>query len=113
MVPTDRLTAQEQKALKQFKERVSRICGSKGWEMRIFGSRSRFEGNEESDLDILVLLEEYNETKKIKIWDAAYDIFAATDILLSPHVLSFDRFENLKQRERLIAKEIERDGIPI
>lgn len=111
MAVTAFLTLQEQKALSQFKQEVTTICGPKGFEMRIFGSRARQEGDEESDLDILVLLSEYTEPKKVQIWDAAYKIFSETDILISPSVLSTQKFEGLKKRERLIAQDIEKEGI--
>lgn len=105
------LTPQEERALTLFKTALQKICGKEGWEIRLFGSRARFEGDEDSDLDILVLLQSYDEKTKVKIWDVAYSIFTDTEILISPHVLSYERYENLKNRERLIAQEIERDGV--
>lgn len=109
----DQFTPQERKALLQFREEIQKICSSTKWELRIFGSRARMEGNEESDVDVLVVLSKYEEALKIKIWDAAYYIFADTDILISPLVLSGEQYERLKKRERRIANEIERDGIPL
>lgn len=106
------LSPQEQKALLQFRGELQKICGPKGWELKIFGSRARQEGNEESDVDVLVVLSKYGESLKIKIWDAAYYIFSDTDILISPLVLSSEQYERLKKSERRIAIEIERDGIP-
>lgn len=111
MAPVPQLTPQEEVASRQFKDAVARICGPQGWEVRLFGSRARGEGDDESDLDLLVLLDVYDEQTKVKIWDAAEAIFSTTDILLSPQVLSRARFVDLKRRERLIAQEIERDGI--
>lgn len=107
------LSAQEQAAVQRFKAAVAEICGPAGWEMRVFGSRARHEGHEDSDLDLLVLIPEENAQIKTRIWDAAYAVFSATDILLSPLVLSRQQYESLKGRERLIAQDIERDGIPV
>ncbi|MBI4367625.1 MAG: nucleotidyltransferase domain-containing protein [Deltaproteobacteria bacterium] len=107
------LSPQELLAVQRFQETVRTICGPTGWEIRLFGSRARGEGNEDSDLDLLVLLDRYDEEIKIQIWDAADAVFSATDILLSPQVLSRRHFDDLKRRERLIAQEIERDGILI
>lgn len=110
MANLQQLTELEQAALAQFKKEAAKICGPAGWEIKIFGSRARQEGNEESDVDVLVVLKDYTENKKIKIWDAAYFIFADTDILISPLVLSHEQYERLKKRERLIAKDIEKEG---
>lgn len=107
------LSPQEQKALLKFRGEVQKICGPQGWELKLFGSRARKEGDENSDIDILVLLEKYDEHQKIQIWDAAYFTFTETDIMISPLVLSFQKFEGLKKRERRIAKEIEKEGISL
>ena len=104
------LTPQEEKALQKFKKGVQKICGSSGWEIRIFGSRARGEGHGESDVDVLVLLSELSGVQKVQIWDEAYSVFAQTDILISPVVLSYQRYDNLKKRERLIVQNIEREG---
>ena len=71
------------------------------------------EGNKESDIDILVLIEKEDERKKIKIWDAAYVIFSETDIMISPLVLSQTQYDRLKKGERLIAKNIEEEGFAL
>lgn len=107
------LTGQEQKALSLFKKEVQKICGASGWEIKVFGSRARQEGSENSDVDVLILLSKPDQRKKIAIWDAAYHVFSKTDILVSAHVLSMEQFDQMKKRERLIAKNIERDGFAI
>lgn len=107
------LSLQEQEVLCRFREAVEKICGPEGWKLTLFGSRARSEGNEDSDLDVLVLLDDYEEEKKIRIWDAAYEVFGSSDILISPMVLSRAFYEDLKRRERLIAVTIEREGIAL
>ena len=113
MKNVSQLSHQEQKALSLFKKEIQKICGTSGWEIRVFGSRARQEGSENSDVDVLILLSKPDQRKKIAIWDAAYDVFTKTDILVSAHVLSTDQFEQMKKRERLIIKNIERDGFTI
>ncbi|MBI2343793.1 MAG: nucleotidyltransferase domain-containing protein [Deltaproteobacteria bacterium] len=105
------LTPQEENAIRSFQDALKGICGAWGWEVRLFGSRARGHGGEDSDLDLLVLLDHYEEATKLRIWDAAYHVFSTTDILLSPLVIARERFEQLKRRERLVAQDIEREGI--
>lgn len=107
------LSPAEQQTVSLFKEEITKICGSRGWELRIFGSRARREGSADSDLDILVLVDSLEEATKIAIWDAAYHAFLATEIMLSPLVLSRQQYDGLKKRERLIAMDIEREGISV
>lgn len=107
------LSPAEQQTVDLFKEEMTKICGPQGWDLRIFGSRARREGYEDSDLDILVLVDILDEPTKVAIWDAAYYAFLATEILLSPLVLSRQQYDGLRKRERLIAMDIEREGISV
>lgn len=107
------LSLAEQKALDNFKKELKRLSGKLFFKLFLFGSRARLEGHEDSDVDVLVLLPKEDNGLKIKIWDAAYAIFDKTGIYLSPLVLSDGQFKQLKNRERLIASEIERDGIAL
>ena len=105
------LSAQEEKALALFKKELGQICASSEWELRLFGARARGEGDEESDLDCLVVVKNLDEKTKVRIWDAAYEVFTVTEVLISPLVLSEQQYQGLKKRERLIALDIEREGI--
>lgn len=107
------LSTQEQIAVAQFQTAVNTLCGVAPCELRIFGSRARGEGSEDSDLDILVLLPNEDRQLKTKIWDAAYEVFTTTEVIVSPLVLSHQQYDRLKARERLIAQDIEREGIPV
>jgi predicted nucleotidyltransferase len=113
MVSKISLSPHEQKALAQFKIEVLQICGAPPPSLHLFGSRARGEGDEDSDVDVLVLLAAAHEGHKIKIWDAAYDIFDRTGIHISPLVLTKEQFTSLKSHERRIATEIDRDGITL
>lgn len=113
MKKMDRLTPAEQGSLEEFRQKVTKICQDRLQGIRLFGSRARQQGDEESDLDLLVLVKALDERTKVQIWDAAYEVFIATGILLSPLVLSPDQYEKLKERERLIALDIEREGVSL
>src|SRR3990167_4333237 len=101
------LSSIEQKAVAQFKREVLGVCGTDRPVLCLFGSRARGEGNEDSDVDVLVVLPREDEKRKIRIWDVAYHVFDKTGIQIAPFVLSKVQFENLKSHERLIAREIE------
>lgn len=106
-------SALEQQALVQFKDAVAQSCAGAHVALTVFGSRARAEGNEDSDLDVLVVIDPYSETRKRAIWTRAYEIFLATDVNISPLVLSREQFSGLRHRERRIALDIARDGIPL
>lgn len=107
------LSPLERKAVATFKKNVRKHVGKRLKRLVIFGSKARGMADEDSDLDILVVVSHLDEDSKLHIWDEAYYVFDETDVMISPLVLSEEQFAGLVKRERLIASEIERDGIVI
>lgn len=107
------LSELERQGIGQFVSRVRANIGDNLISMRLFGSRARGEGSENSDLDVLVLVKTLDIQIKHAIWDIANDIFLDTWINISPLVTTEADFKKLVDRERLIAKDIEKEGIPL
>jgi predicted nucleotidyltransferase len=100
-------------ALDEFASRTRALFGPRLSRLLLFGSHARGTANEDSDVDVLVALDDLTRDDATQITDIVGDILTDRDVLLSPLILSTARFEELKARERLIALEIERDGIPV
>lgn len=107
------LSPTEENILKEFKEKLYSRFGKRVMGIRLFGSRARGEGDEESDLDVLVLLKDLNRTEKSQILDWACDLWLEHGTILSPLVMDENHFKMLQERERLLAKEIETEGIAL
>lgn len=107
------LSVQELKAVSSFCDFLRTEAKDDIHAIILFGSRARGEGDEESDIDILVLLNGENYPLKIKIWDYAHKIFCEMDIAISPLVLSLKQFEKLVAHERLIALTIQKEGVEL
>lgn len=107
------LSELERRSLDLFAERVRFLLKDNFVSMRMFGSRARGGGTEESDIDVLVLLKNTDARIKNSVWDIAHDIFLDAWINISPLVMTEAAFKGLSDRERLIAKNIEKDGIPL
>lgn len=107
------LTPAENKALSLFLERIRQDLGASLKKAVLFGSRARGGGNEDSDIDVLVLVDELTLEKKHVVWDIACDVLLETEIDISPLVMSQAQFAALQEHERLIAKDIEQEGIPL
>lgn len=107
------LTPLEIQCLQTFRQRLHAQLGAVIADLRVFGSRARGEGDESSDVDVLVMTTTMSRLIKETIWDIANDLFLETDVLLSPLVLSQVEFHTLLSRERRLALDIQREGIPI
>lgn len=107
------LTEWESQQVTRFIESIKKELGPIFIKAVLFGSRARGEGNEDSDVDILVLVREMDTVTKYLVWDMAHDIFLETGIDLSPLVITQEKFEKWRRLERLLPKEIEAEGIAL
>ncbi len=107
------LTPREGKAISVFKERLQKNWGGKISRLCLFGSRARGEGSEDSDIDVLILLKEAPYSLRGQIFEIAADLLVEYDVEISPLVMSEAHFNDLKRRERLLPREIEKDSLPL
>lgn len=82
-------------------------------ELRLFGSRARGEGHEESDLDVAVIVKKESGRLRRHIYDIAADILLSDSINISPLVFSKEKLDWLLSIERGIALDNEREGITL
>ncbi len=101
----DRVLAELKAALQGFLgERVRLI---------LYGSKARGDYTIESDTDVAIIVQGLTRELKNQILTMIGEIEIAHDTPLSTLVLSKKDFELLKKRERRIALDIEREGIPL
>jgi predicted nucleotidyltransferase len=109
------LSSLEQQVAVEFARRVRERMGGRIRDMRIYGSRARREAREDSDLDILVLLDKAPLSDRNEISDIGTDLMIEMLIpfQVAPRVMSQADFDQLRSLERLFPSDIERDGISL
>lgn len=89
------------------------MFGERLRELRLFGSYSRGEAHEDSDVDVLVLVDGLTDREiGIVAGEAAYTMID-TGVPLSPLPMSTERLEQLRCGERLLAKDLDTEGITL
>lgn len=78
--------------IQRIKEKVKRI--SPGADIILFGSEARGESKPDSDIDILILVDESSVTHKSEITDSIYDIELETGVLISPIIYTKSQWAN-------------------
>ena len=101
----------ETRALHELRDWLRERFGLRFREMALFGSRARGEGNEDSDLDVLVVIDDLTYPEGRGIAEQCGDFLTRDDLIVSTFSLSTERWRELHDRERLIAREIDRDGL--
>ncbi|HEY2030130.1 MAG TPA: nucleotidyltransferase domain-containing protein [Myxococcales bacterium] len=100
-------------ALKQLRSALEARFGARLLRMRLFGSYARGEANEDSDVDVFVLLDEVSRQDFRAVLDAAADVSVECLLQISPLVFSAARYAQWKRDERAIVRDIEREGISV
>jgi predicted nucleotidyltransferase len=103
----------ESAAVSEFCGWVRARFGDRVRALALFGSRARGDGDENSDVDLLVVIEALTGAERREIGNQSGDAVTNHDVIVAPFALSAARWEELRSRERLIAREIERDQVPL
>lgn len=99
----------EVKIVEKFKSLVSQKV--KVHEVRVFGSRARGDASEESDLDVLVVVDYLDHSIERYISDCAWELGFSEDIIIMPIAITLDTLKNSPIRESAFIKNVYREGI--
>ena len=110
------LEAAERAALEELAGGLRERYGERLLELRLFGSRARGDATEESDIDLLVVLdvpaaEEDGATDGV--WELVARVCTAArgPVPIRPLVMGAQRYTEGRQRGVRLVREIEREGI--
>jgi uncharacterized protein len=103
------LSALEQQALRRFRDEVRQAFGERVLDTRLFGSRARGEGRDDSDLDVLVVIAGLSRDERGRVLDIGADISMDMGLVMSPLV----RDGTWLTSESPLAHEIATEGVPL
>jgi len=100
-------------ALERFSRALRERFGPRLRELVLFGSYARGEAHEDSDVDVLVVVDDLSDDERNEIVNIAYGIGLAADdwVGLSPLALSTARAHEQRATGRRIWTEIESEGV--
>ena len=107
------LTEVERQALARFKAALQSLLGDKLLSIRLFGSRARNEGTEESDLDVLVVVRDRDRALYRRIVEESLDIDLAYDMNLAPTILSDKEYRRSREYGTHFYRNVEKEGIAL
>jgi predicted nucleotidyltransferase len=107
------LTKVEQQALSRFRDALQSWLGENLISMRLFGSRARGEQTEESDIDVLVLVQKKDRALCRRIIEESLEVDLTYGINLSPTILSADEYRQNQEYGTPFYHNVEREGIAL
>lgn len=82
-------------------------------DIRVFGSVARGTATTESDIDVLVLLENKHTDDRDMIVDIALDINLKYDIVISPVIMGKEHYSNPLFQETLFFRNLQQEGVSL
>ena len=101
--------------LQEFQKRIPEAVRLHIRQLILFGSAAREEDQPESDVDVLVLLDEKSQKVEEALREAAYQAMWACDFrrLLSLKTLSFTEYEDRLAKGYSFYQNVEREGVSL
>jgi uncharacterized protein (UPF0332 family)/predicted nucleotidyltransferase len=95
--PTEVLRPEEAQAVEEFKEKLLAALPDQVRDIILFGSKARGDGHPESDIDLLVVLENPTKEQTNTVYDITFDILFDRGVDLS--AITFSQEEAMRKRE--------------
>jgi predicted nucleotidyltransferase len=105
------LSAQDAAALDEFVRRVREALGPNLVALKLFGSKARGEGASDSDIDVIVVVEESGSPTEDRVLDVAFEVNVAHGVYISPRVVAKATLEDPVWRITPFLRAIEREGV--
>lgn len=100
-------------ALSQYASRLRAIFGDRLVEIRLFGSFARGEANEDSDVDVLVVVHGLTDTEIGVVAGEAAPVIQSTGLPLAPLPMSSERLAELRRQGRGLVRSLDQEGISL
>ena len=81
--------------------------------IRLFGSKARGDFGSDSDLDLLVILENADWIVRDRVHLLAARVSLEHDVLINTHLLSHSGWTNMSRQRATLWQHVQRDGIPL
>ncbi len=108
-----RLPVSLRPALAEYAERLSALFGERLVEVRLFGSFARGEANEDSDVDVLVLVRGLTDLEIGLAAGEVAAVIAKTGLPLAPLPMAFEKLAEMRRQDRRLARALDSEGIPV
>ena len=107
------LRTNEQAALVEFATRLLQQPDIRVISIRLFGSKARGDFGSDSDLDLLIILENADWNMRDRVHLLAARVSLEHDVLINTHLVSYGRWTNMSRQRATLWQHVQRDGIPL
>ncbi|SRR5690606_12024215 len=108
-------TPEVAEAIERFRHSLASKYGGRLRELTVFGSRARGDAHADSDVDMLVVIDELSEKERGEVFDLAWYASMAGEeyVVLAPIPYSSHQAAALRRQEKRLLREIDAHGVPL
>jgi predicted nucleotidyltransferase len=106
------LQPHERAALDEFKCRLEELA-EQLVDLALFGSKSRGDFDPDSDLDVLIVLEQCDWQVRDCIHLMGARVSLDYDVLLNTHILDQEQWGDMAHHQATLWREVQQDGAPL
>lgn len=103
----------ERKALGEFLDRVLPRYEKNVKYLILFGSYARGEQKDDSDMDLLLVVDKQNDKMESVVSEAVLDVLFETGVYLSVKTISLKEFSRIRRLKTPFYNNLSRDGIEL
>ena len=107
------LDEKDRSAVKEFCERISKLLGADLHKVLLFGSKAEGRATAESDIDVLVLIQDRAASKRRQIRDEAFEVNLKYGVYISPRIIPLSTYEHPVWRITPFIKKLREQGVPL
>ncbi len=107
------LKPQERAALAEYLDRLRARFADRVLRVILYGSRARGEGDAESDLDVLVVVDDGDWKFQDEVALESFEPSLKYSALISPHIWDRAHYSKQKKSRLLFYRNLEKDGIEL
>ena len=100
-------------ALAEYAERLCALFGERLVDVRLFGSFARGEANEDSDVDVLVLVQGLTDLEIGLAAGEVAPVIAKFGLPLAPLPMASEKLAEMRRQQRGLAQALDREGISL
>ncbi len=101
------LKPEDRRSVEAFRDAARRHFGPRLRDLRLFGSKVRGDDHDESDIDVLVLLDGCDTQDRHAVWDLAGSI----DLTLMPVTSDFETYHAPRSRASGFYEELRKESV--
>lgn len=107
------LQPNEREAIESFAQRLRAQYASRVYHALLFGSKARGDSRPESDIDVLLIVDQVNWQFRHIISNIAADVSLEHNVLIGPRVIGQERWRRMQREGFGLYRNVEREGIPL